>query len=337
MAAHQIGLIGGGWITPFHIEALKQLGRQNEIVWVADPNLDRARALAGPVGAHALSDYRDGIRDVDCAFVLVPHHLHEQVTIDCLKADCHVLLEKPIANSLEEADRMIGTASETGKTFMVAYPHRYRKSLRIFKETIDSGRYGKLLMLDSLMDDSVEGYLADWMTRKATLGGGCLFSASGHQLDIMLWLNGDVHMSYMVGMRGRVSMEGEDTAACILKFQNGTIGVVRHTWASPQVRIWYTMSAMCERAHLTLTTTPLGDQNTEGVRCRWQTRILVQGEREELLLENEEGLDLGPEIEHFFECVDTGRRPDTDGQAARKVSAVIFDAYQRAALDGANV
>ena len=72
MAAHQIGLIGGGWIAPFHIEALKQLGRQNEIVWVADPNLDRARALAGPVGAHALSDYRDGLRDVDCVFVLCP-------------------------------------------------------------------------------------------------------------------------------------------------------------------------------------------------------------------------------------------------------------------------
>jgi hypothetical protein len=97
------------------------------------------------------------------------------------------------------------------------------------------------------------------------------------------------------------------------------------------------MEAMCKKAHITLTTTPLGDQNTEGVGSRWQTRIVVQGEREELLLENEEGLDLAPEIEHFFECVDTGRRPETDGYMARKISAVALEAYSRAALDGANV
>jgi predicted dehydrogenase len=192
-------------------------------------------------------------------------------------------------------------------------------------------------MLDSLMDDSVEGYLAEWMTHKATLGGGCLFSASGHQLDIMLWISGEVHAAYMVGTRGRVPMEGEDTAACILKFKNGSIGVVRHTWASPKIRIWYTMEAMCEKAHLILTCTPLGDQNTEGVNCKWQTRIVALGKQEELLLESDEGLDLAPEIEHFFECVDTGRRPETDGAMARKVSAVVLDAYHRAAVDEANV
>jgi predicted dehydrogenase len=164
-----------------------------------------------------------------------------------------------------------------------------------------------------------------------------LFSASGHQLDIMLWISGDVHTAYMVGTRGRVPMEGEDTAACILKFKNGSIGIVRHTWASPKIRIWYSMEAMCEKAHLILTCTPLGDQNTEGVHCGWRTRIAALGEQEKLLLENSEGLDLAPELEHFFECVDTGRRPETDGDMARKVSAVVLDAYHRAGVDGANV
>jgi hypothetical protein len=56
-----------------------------------------------------------------------------------------------------------------------------------------------------------------------------------------------------------------------------------------------------------------------------------------MLLESDEGLDLAPEIAHFFECVDTGRLPETDGRMARKVSAVVLDAYRRAELDGANV
>jgi predicted dehydrogenase len=337
MAAHRIGIIGCGWIAPFHIAALRKLGRGAEIIWVADPDLKRARAVAIEAGTRANPDYYAALREIDCAFILVPHHLHERVTIDCLSAGCHVLLEKPISNTLAEADHMMATARGTGRTFMVAYPHRYKKSFRFFKQIIDSGRYGRLIMLDSLIDDSVEGYLADWMTRKATLGGGCLFSAGGHQLDIMLWINGEVQTSYMVGSRGRVPMEGEDSAACILKFKNGTIGVVRHTWASPRVRVWYTMEAMCERAHVVLTCTPLGDQNLEGTRCQWQTRITALGQKDELLLENDEGLDLAPEIEHFFECVDNGRTPETDGEMARRVSAVVLDAYRRAAMDEASV
>jgi len=337
MPAHRIGLIGCGWIAPFHVEALRQLGRKGEIVWVADPDVEHASAVAADAGARAISDYRTGLGEIDCAFILVPHHLHQPVTLNCLKAGCHVLLEKPIANTLAEADAMIAAADQASRTFMVAYPHRYKPSFRLFKQVIESGRFGKLILLDSLIDDTVEGYLAPWMTKKATLGGGCLFSAAGHQLDIMLWISGDVQMAYMVGMRSRVPMEGEDSAACILKFQNGSIGVVRHTWASPKVRVWYTMEAMCEKAHITLTCTPVGDQNTEGVRCVWKTQIVALGETEEVLLDSHEGLDLAPEIEHFFDCVETGREPDTGGRTARKVTEVVLDAYRRAAADGANV
>ena len=330
-------MIGCGWIAPFHVEALRQLGRVGEIVWVADPNLSQAQALATGTNARAIPGYKTALAEIDCAFVLVPHHLHHSVTLDCLNAGCHVLLEKPIANTLAEADNMIFAAEHAQKTFMVAYPHRYKHSFLLLKEIVETGRYGKLIMLDSLIDDSVEGYLAPWMTQKATLGGGCLFSAAGHQLDIMLWLCGRVRTAYMVGMRSRVPMEGEDSAACIMKFENGSIGIVRHTWASPHVRIWYTMDVMCEKAHITLTCTPLGDQNTEGVRCRWQTRIVARTASEEVLLENDEGLDLAPEIAHFFGCVDTGRTPDTDGCVAREITAVMLAAYARAAVDGANV
>jgi len=337
MAVHKIGLIGCGWIAPFHVAGLRELGRQSEITWVADPDQNRAELLAREAGARAITDYRSGLQDVDCAFVLVPHHLHPRVTIDCLSAGCHVLLEKPIANSMAEADEMIVAAAQAKKVLMVAYPHRYKRGFQVFKEAIESGRYGRLIMLDSLIDDIVEGYLAEWMSRRETLGGGCLFSAAGHQLDVMMWINGEVRAAYMVGLHGRVPMEGEDTAACVLKFKNGSIGVIRHTWASPKVRIWYTMEAMCERAHLTLTCTPLGDQNAEGVRCPWQTRVWALGETEEVLLENGEGLDLAPEIDHFLDCVDTGRHPDTDGRVARQVSAVILEAYGRAEADGTNV
>jgi hypothetical protein len=73
------------------------------------------------------------------------------------------------------------------------------------------------------------------------------------------------------------------------------------------------------------------------VRCRWQTRVVALGSREELLLDNNAGLELAPEIGHFFECVDTDRTPATDGQVARKVTAAVFDRYGRLAADDGNV
>src|SRR5579864_3329073 len=134
---HRIGIIGCGWIAPFHVEALDQLGRKGEIVWVADPDERHASGLAAHAGAPAIADYRAGLHEIDSAFILLPHHLHQPVTLECLHAGCHVLLEKPIANTLAEADAMIAAADQAKKTFMVAYPHRYKSSFRLLKEMID--------------------------------------------------------------------------------------------------------------------------------------------------------------------------------------------------------
>lgn len=337
MAVHKIGLIGGGWVAPFHLRALAKLGDRVRVVWVADPVRERAEATAREAGARPLTDYRQGLKDIDCAFVLVPHHLHHPVTLDCFDAGCHVMLEKPLATSLAHADEMIAAGQRANKTFMVAYPHRYRPSIQLFKKTVLGGRYGRLFMLDALMDESLQKYAVGWIAKKETLGGGVLFSASPHMLDVMFYIAGAIQSMSMVGTRGGTNIEGEDTAASVIKFKNGIIGVTRHTWASPRSRIWYTMQATCEKAHVILTTNPQGDLALEGIKCPWLTRIVAVGEKEEVILGSGEGLDFSPEVEHFFHCVETGGRPQTDGVAAREMIRLVFEAYRKAELEGANV
>jgi predicted dehydrogenase len=241
-----------------------------------------------------------------------------------------------MALNLEQADEMIAVADHVGKILMIGLPHRYRKSMQIFKMTLTSGRYGRLFMLDSLMDESLQKYTSGWIARKATLGGGVFFSASTHMLDVMLWIAGDVQAISMVGTRAGGGTEGEDTAASVLKFKNGVIGVTRHTWASPKSRIWYSMHAMCEKAHITLTTTPLGDLARESVQCRWSTTIISEGKTQEVILQNGEGLDLAPEIDHFFHCIATGTRPSTDGHAGRELIRLVLQAYSKAEAEGGN-
>jgi predicted dehydrogenase len=101
-----------------------------------------------------MPDYRQGLGEADAVCALVPHHLHQAITIDCLAARCHVLLEKPIARTVEEADAIIAAAERSGRTLMVAYPHRYRKSIRVCKNAVVGGNYGELFMLNALMDKS---------------------------------------------------------------------------------------------------------------------------------------------------------------------------------------
>jgi predicted dehydrogenase len=337
MVSHSVGLIGCGWVAPFHVAALRKLGDRVRIAWVADPVRERAELIAKEAKSPFLTDYREGLRDVNCTFVLTPHHVHHRTTIDCLEAGCHVLLEKPISTTLQDADDMIASAERVGRILMVAFPHTYRKGVRFFKQVLDSGKYGRIIRLDGMMDESVRGYALGWISRKETLGGGVFFSASTHMLDVMLYICGPVQTICMVGTRGGLEMEGEDTACSVIKFRNGAIGVTRHTWVSPSPGIWYTMSVICEKAFVTLTTTPLGDLVGEGDRCSWLTRVVANGAKPEVLYEADEGLDFAPEVEHFLDCVETGQKPRTDGRMARDLLALVLEAYRKADIEGGNV
>ncbi|MAE65999.1 MAG: hypothetical protein CMJ18_17140 [Phycisphaeraceae bacterium] len=338
MSAHRIGLIGCGWFAPFHVEALRGLRDRAEIVWAADPDADKARHIADDAGCRPLADYREGLGDVDAVIAIVPHHLHHPITLECLAAGRHVLLEKPMANTLAQCDEMIEAAERASRTLMIALPHRYRQCMQAFRRHVTDGAYGPLCMLDALMDESMQGYALGWLSRRETLGGGVFFSSSPHMIDPMLWIAGPVRHAEMVGTSTGLEMEGEDTAASIMKFESGAIGMTRHTWGSPRSNTWYTMRAMCRDGWVTLTSTPDGDFFNEGVRCPWKTRITALTANGEMtLLESDEGLDLRPEVEHFLDCVESGAEPQTGGRTARAIIALVEGAYARADADGANV
>ena len=342
MSKLKLGIIGCGWIAPFHVQALNRLDDRVDVVWAADPEKERAKQIADSLASgdvEVLGDYRAGLERVDAVSILVPHHLHHPITLDALGAGCHVLLEKPFALTLEEADDMIAEAERQGKTLMIALPHRYRKSTQAFRQAIDSGDYGRLFMLDAFMDEDNREYITGgWFVKKATLGGGVYFSASAHMLDVMLWIAGEVQSASMVGAHAGLPMEGEDTAISIIKFKNGVVGSTRHTWFSPKPHRWYTMRAYCERAVITLTVHPLGKLAVEGVRCAWRSQVTVSetGKDEQVLLDSDEGLDLTEEVRHFFDCIDSGAQPQTDGLVARELMKVTLDAYRDAEIRGTN-
>lgn len=341
---HRIGMIGCGWVAPFHVRALAAIRDRVEVAWVSDPQPDRTELVAGQIARELgqaepvkrLSDYKQGLAEVESVFILLPHHLHCQATLEALDAGCHVFLEKPMAISLDQADRMIAKAEEKGKLLMIALPHRFRQTTRAFKQLIESGEFGKPYLLDAMMDENLKGYAdSGWIQKKESLGGGVFFSASPHMLDVILWIGGPLRTASMVGTHGGLNMEGEDTAVSILKFENGMIATTRHTWASAMPKTWYTIRAYCEKATLTLTMDRLGSLVHEGPDCPFQSRIEVAPPGK-LLVDSSEGLDFTGEVAHFFECLDTGQPCQTDGRTGRQLMALVLGAYEKAAREGGN-
>jgi predicted dehydrogenase len=341
---HSIGIIGCGWVAPFHVRALSAIRDRVHVEWVSDPRSERMDIVADQIvrelGQQApikkISDYQSGLESVDSVFILLPHHLHYSATIEALDAGCHVMLEKPMTISLDEADKMIAKAAEKQRLLMVALPHRYRKTTQQFRELIESGKYGRLYMLDAMMDENLTGY-ADlgWIQKKDCLGGGVFFSCSPHMLDVILWIGGDVQTISMVGTHGGLAMEGEDTAVSILKFKSGVIATTRHTWASAAPKTWYTIRAYCEKANLTLTMDPLGSLVREGPDCAFRSQIVVSPP-DSILVDSDEGLDFSGEVKHFFDCLDTGQACQTDGTVARGIMALVLEAYEKADQVGGN-
>ena len=141
------GLIGCGRVAPRHAQSYGQ-GRETRLVAVADIRSDRAQRFAEEYRADPYANYHDLLArpDIDAVSICVPSGLHAQVAIDALQAGKHVLVEKPIALSLADADRMIAVARECGLRMGVVLQNRYNSPMQQVRRAVDEGRLGRLYL-----------------------------------------------------------------------------------------------------------------------------------------------------------------------------------------------
>ncbi|HID12013.1 MAG TPA: Gfo/Idh/MocA family oxidoreductase [Candidatus Latescibacteria bacterium] len=176
-----LALIGCGSISRDHLMALRVLGDRFRLIWVVDVDEEAARRVADEWGCRWTTDYRRVLEDprVDAVDIATPHHLHAEMAVASAEAGKHIFLEKPMATTLEDADRIIAAADRAGVVLMVGYVFRYRPAFRRLHDMVADGRYGRPFLAHGLMEVYGPHFLAPWMKRKDQLGGGALFSAEG--------------------------------------------------------------------------------------------------------------------------------------------------------------
>ena len=222
-------IIGCGKVAHLHAQALRKIHRTDfQVVW--SRTATTAEKFARKYHVDVCPDISDMVKNyaIDLAIVCTPHPFHVQPVIEALEAGTHVLVEKPLASSLEDCDRMIDVAKKNKRKLGVISQRRWYEPVRRVKEAIQQGKIGNPVLgtVNMLGWRDRAYYEADaWRGTWQDEGGGILVNQSPHQLDLLLWFMGEIEELYGAWANlNHPYIEVEDTALAIIRFKNGALG-----------------------------------------------------------------------------------------------------------------
>lgn len=250
-------IIGCGDISTVHFGAVSTL-ENVELVAVCDTDPGRLEAATAAYGVPGYPDYLDMLEQArpDVVHVCTPHHLHASVAADCLERGVNVIVEKPLAHTLEEGKRLIEVAERSPAKIAVCFQNRYNATSQAMRELLDGGALGKVVGASAtVMWHRDGGYYRSrpWRGTWAEGGGGLMMNQAIHTVDLLQWLVGDV-----AKVEGRAStralagvIEVEDTAEFVAEHVNGAHSVFYATLANA-VNAPVTLDIVTEKATLSL-------------------------------------------------------------------------------------
>jgi predicted dehydrogenase len=188
----RLGLIGAGAVGILHVEAAQRVPGVR-VTSVCDLDPATARRVAAPLGARSYRDHRDLIAagGVDAVLVNTPHAVHTAIVCDAAAAGLHVLVEKPMATSLADCDRMIAACAAAGVRLAVGHIQRFLPDKVAGKAALEAGEIGEpVLVSDRRGSDYRAGSRPSWFLDPRVAGGGVFINIGAHCVDRMLWLTG---------------------------------------------------------------------------------------------------------------------------------------------------
>ena len=227
-------IYGCGMISSVHADSVLEI-EDAELIGVADILSERAVNFAEKYNARAFSDYNELLScdEVDAVCICTPSGTHADLAIQALRAGKHVVLEKPMAITVEDCDRIISVCEECEKKLMVISQMREKPAIIRAKEIIDSGKLGKIVLCNLQMKyyRSPEYYKGSWRGTMAMDGGGALMNQGVHGIDIISYLCGKIKPNSCQSIVRTLvhDIEAEDTAVAICEFESGALGMITGT------------------------------------------------------------------------------------------------------------
>jgi len=330
-----VGIIGSAFSSNTHAEAFREVPEAKVLAACSSQKEhveDFARKWDVPA---AVTDYRRLLerKDIDAVVVGIPNDLHREVVVAAAQAGKHVILEKPIAHTLADADAMID-ACRKGKTRLmyaetICFSPKYARA----KKLVEEGAIGKLYMVKQ--GEKHSGPHSDWFYDVKRSGGGAMMDMGCHGIEWARWMYGKPKPRSVTAHCQRVlhtgRTQGDDNSVVILEFESGGIAVIEDSWAK--------QGGMDDRTEL---------HGTEGViYCD-----LLRGSSMETYSQKGYGYAVEKagatqgwtftafeeaylygfvhEMRHFIQCVISDRTPQETGEDGRATLEIIYAAYESA-------
>jgi len=330
----RVGVIGAGRIAEMRHIPEYLSNKDVELVAIADIDKVQLEKIGKKFNIKRLyTDYREMIKNekLDAVSVCTPNYLHASITIDALEKGLNVLVEKPMATSLEEADRMIEVAEKNGRILMVGHNQRLAPGHQIAKKIIESGILGKINMVRTVFGHGGPEFWSPrgkWFFNKEEAFAGVMADLGIHKVDLVRWLLGQ-EVKRVSAFKGTFEKSGdvEDNGVAIMEFEKGTLGILQVSWTlkpgEDNSTIFY-----CEKGMLKLFAEP---DRPVVVSLREKGDYMNDFARGDMSFDlppmqtNEVGGQFNSGvIDYFVECILNNKKPFISGEEGRKALEIVI-------------
>jgi len=336
MEKTKVAILGAGFIADIHVESYKRFVKDAQVVAVYTRSMEKAEAFAQK---HKIAQWYDDIDklldgcDCDVVDICLPNFMHADACIKAAGAGKHIIVEKPLALTLEEADAMIAVCKVNNKKLMYAEELCFAPKYERVRALVDAGAVGKVYMLKQAEKHS--GPHSAWFYDVNLSGGGVLMDMGCHALAWFRWMNKGVRVKSVFAQMNTVLhneiTKGEDNMVAVIEFENGVVCLAEDSWArhggmDDRITVYGDKGvsyADLFQGNSALTYSTVGyDYAAEkaGQTTGWTFTAY------------EEAFNQGypHELEHFIECVREDKVPLVTGEDGRDVLEMIYACYASA-------
>jgi UDP-N-acetylglucosamine 3-dehydrogenase len=298
----RVGVIGGGAMGQHHVRIYSEM-KGVELVGVCDTDRERAERLARMYSTVPFFDHTELLKkDLDAVSVAVPTTSHTKIALDAISSGVHVLIEKPIADTLHNADAMINAARDAKIKLMVGHIERFNPAVLKLKKIIDSGLLGKIVSISSRRVGPFNPRIRDV---------GIIMDLGVHDIDVISYLYGK-KINEVYTIAGSDLHTFEDHATILLRCDKNLSGMVETNWLTPHKIRNLTAIGLKGVAYLDYIKQTVELHDDEWVRkAKVETREPLKNE-----------------LEHFISAVSNGIDPISNGETSRHALEVVMAAIE---------
>lgn len=340
MSKLKFAIIGCGRISYKHIEAIVSNFEEIELVSLCDVEKEKAEVrkkeyaekIGKEVSISVYEDYKKMLdnEEIDVVSIATESGYHPEIAIDTMNKGKHVIVEKPMALSIVDADRMIKAAKDNNVKLCVSHQNRFNKSIHMLREAVEKDRFGRIINGTArILWNRNMGYYTQAPWRGTwKLDGGTLMNQCIHNIDLLQWmLGGEVDTVYSQCDTFLRDIEAEDFGAVVLRFKNGAIGIIEGSACVYPQNLEETLSIFGEKG-----TVCIGGIAVNKIE-NW--RFGDDLDNEEDIIKSQEGdpdsvYGFGhiPLYKDMIDAINENREPLINGEEGKKGMSIILAAYK---------